>query len=105
MALATALRTPYRARTLVRASGAGVSDADLRTAIAAAMAALVALSAARVAIDGVQGHASVEGAVALMLLLFLARRLVLDALRTRRREETFPAGDSPYRSMRPRSIL
>jgi hypothetical protein len=82
-----------------------VSEADLRKAIAASLGILIALCAARVATDGAQGHASLEGALALVLFALFTRRLALDAIRTRRRHETLPPGDTPYRSAMPRSIV
>jgi hypothetical protein len=104
MTFATALRTPYRYRTPVRANGARVTDSGLRHAIAAAQAVLVALCGARVATDGLRGQATLEGAVALVLFLVAAVRLAATAFAVTPREETPFLGDTPYRSSMRRTV-
>jgi hypothetical protein len=104
MTLATALRTPYRCRTLVRANAARVTDTGLRRAIAAMQAVLVALCGARVATDWVRCQATLEGALALVLFVVLAVRLAAKVFTAPRREEAPLLGDSPYRSSSPRTV-
>jgi hypothetical protein len=75
-----------------------VTDTGLRQAIAAAQAVLVALCGARVAIDGVRGQATLEGAVALVLFVVLAVWLAAKMFAATHRDETPHLGDTPYRS-------
>lgn len=103
MTPATALRTPYRCRTLTRASAARVTESGLQRAIAVAQAVLVALCGARVAIDGAHGQATLEGAVALVLFVAFAARLAAKMVAAAHRDETPLLGDTPYRSSMPRS--
>ena len=101
MKLVTALRTPYRSRTLVRANAGRVSEADLRQAVLSGLGALLLLCVARVTSDCVRAHASFEGVSALVLSFALTLWLVAEAFGGVRRDETPPLGDTPYRSSRP----
>jgi hypothetical protein len=105
MTLTTALRAPYRSRTLVRANAGRVSEAGLRQAILSSLGVLLMLCAARVAADCVRAQTTAEGAVAFVLGVVLTLWLVVEAFGGAHRDETPPQGDTPYRSSRPRSIL
>jgi hypothetical protein len=105
MTLTTALRAPYRSRTLVRANAGRVSETCLRQAILSSLGVLLMLCAARFAADCVRAQATPEGAVALVLGVVLALWLVVEAFGGAHRDGTPPRGTRRNRSARPRSIL
>jgi hypothetical protein len=81
MKLASALRSPYRSRAIVRSTApARLSEATLAQAIALTQLILLALCAARVAADRLRGSLSTEGDIALALLVVLAASLVGKAI-------------------------
>jgi hypothetical protein len=80
MKIRSALRTPYRSRTIVRSGATGLDDVKLHRAIALTQLGLLALCAARVSSDWLRGPLSVEGSIALGLLLILAMLLAAKAI-------------------------
>lgn len=84
----TPLRVPFRARSVVRASADGdVDEPRLRQAVVWTKLVLMALCAARVQTDRLHGLATLEGRVALALLVVFGISLAVQVLGrpTRRR--------------------
>lgn len=105
MTLATTLRTPFRPRTIVPSGAAGrLPDASLRRALVVARTVLAILCAARAAGDWLRGHATIEGAVALLLVLAFATWLAVEAIGRELRASVPLRADTPYRSSMPRSV-
>jgi hypothetical protein len=104
MTLATTLRTPFRSRTIARSGGPQrVSDASLRRALVVTRTVVAILCAARAAADWHQGHATVEGGAAFMLVVAFTTWLVVEAI-GREIHATVPVrADTPYRSAMARS--
>jgi hypothetical protein len=103
MKLDTTLRTPFRSRTIVQSGAAPrVSDASLRRAIVVTRTVLAILCAARAAADWLQGHATVEGGVALVLVVVFTTWLAVEAIGREPRVSVPLQAETPYRSsMRP----
>jgi hypothetical protein len=81
MRLATALRTPYRSRTIVRSGNAArMSDASLGSGVVWTQLLLLSLCAARVGTDWLRGRATMEGGVAFILLVAFTMCLVAEAI-------------------------
>jgi hypothetical protein len=104
MKLSTALRTPYRPRTIVGSGTArSVREASLRRAIVVTRTVIATLCAARAATDWLHGHATFEGGVALMLVVAFTIWLAAEAIGGETRASAAPQWDSPYRSATARS--
>jgi hypothetical protein len=103
MKLTTALRTPYGATTVVGSAANGrVSGLSLDRATVLAKLAVVMLCAARVGADWLRGYATIEGGVALALLVAFTMWLVAEATGGATRSASPAQGATPYRSPRPR---
>lgn len=99
MNVTTALRTPYGSTTTVRGGATGrVTDATLRQAMVWARMVVVALCAARAAADWGDAKVSVEGSLALALLVAVTMWIAIEAL-DRRPSVAAPSSSwaSPYR--------
>jgi hypothetical protein len=73
MKLSSVLRTPYRSRGLVRTGVAGgMDEASLDFGVLATELVLLALSAARVCADLRNGLRTIEGSLALVLVVTMA---------------------------------
>ncbi|HTB75934.1 MAG TPA: hypothetical protein VK762_21945 [Polyangiaceae bacterium] len=99
----TALRSPYRPRTIV-SSGAGghVRDASLRRAIVVTRTVIATLCGARAGSDWLRGQATFEGGIAVVLLVVFTVWLATEAIGREIRDAIPVPGDTPYRSsMRP----
>jgi hypothetical protein len=103
MKLTTALRTPYGSTTVVRSAATGrVSGLSLDRATMLAKLAVAMLCAARVGADWLRGHATIEGGVALALLIAFTLWLMAEPTGGATRSAGPTHGDTPYRSSRPR---
>lgn len=81
MKLTSPLRTPYRSRTVVRADVTKAMDeAGLGRAVALTRFVLLVLCAARVGSDWLRGAPSIEGRMALVLVVVLVMSLVANAV-------------------------
>jgi hypothetical protein len=104
MKLSTALRTPYRPRSIVGSDTARwVREVGLRRAIVVTRTVIATLCAARAATDWLHGHATFEGGVALVLVIAFTVWLAAEAVRGAIRASALPQWDSPYRSAMDRS--
>src|SRR3974390_2693720 len=82
MNLRSALRSPFRSRAIVRSGATGrTNEPKLHRAMALTQLAVLALCAARVGIDAHRGPLSIEGSIALALVVVLAMSLVAKAIR------------------------
>ncbi len=102
MKFTTALRSPYRLRTIV-SSGAGrqLRDASLRRAIVVTRTIIATLCGARVGSDWLSGHATFEGGIAVVLLVVFTVWLATEAIGREIRDALPVPGDTPYRSSFP----
>jgi hypothetical protein len=95
MSSRSALRTPYRSRVIVRSGTTGLMDErKLCRAIAVTQFALLSLCAARIWTDWLRGPLTVEGTMALALLVVLTISLVAKAIAWTIRAAV-PAGRHP----------
>jgi hypothetical protein len=100
----TALRTPYGSTTIIRSHTTGrIDEAHLASATVLAKLVLVLLCAARVSADWLRGHATIEGGVALALLVAFAMWLGSESRGANRRAAQAD-GDTPYRSASPQLV-
>jgi hypothetical protein len=105
MKLTTALRTPYRTRTIVGSGTARrVREASLRRAIVVARTVIATLCAARAGTDWLHGHATFEGGVALVLVVAFTIWLAVEAIGEATRACAPAQWDTPYRSSRPPGV-
>jgi hypothetical protein len=104
MKLSTALRTPYRPRTIVGSDTfRWVREAGLRRAIVVTRTVIATLCAARAATDWLHGRATFEGGVALVLVVAFTVWLAVEAIGGQTRAPAPLPWDSPYRSASARS--
>jgi hypothetical protein len=104
MKLSSALRAPYRPRTIVGSDTARwVREAGLRRAIVVTRTVIATLCAARAATDWLHGQATFEGGVALVLVVAFTGWLAAEAIGGATRASAPPQRDSPYRSATARS--
>jgi hypothetical protein len=81
MKLIAACRTPYHVRAIARSAATGpISDAKLGRAIVLTQIVLLVLSVARVAADDRQSPPSVEGIIALVVVVSLVGSLAAKAI-------------------------
>jgi hypothetical protein len=101
MKLTQALRTPYRARNIVRAGPtAGMDEASIDRGVVLTQLALLALCAARAGADVVDRVRTIEGglafALAAILSMSLAVRIVRQAARGPTRGRRLPRDPSHW---------
>jgi hypothetical protein len=101
----TPFRVPFRSRTVVPSgAGAHVSEAGLRQGAAWTQLVLLALCAARAGIDLHNGRVTIEGDVALALLIVFTVWLAVELLGGAARRAIWEDDHAPYRASKPMAI-